>query len=667
MPSFRDFKAVKHELAELAGRLAKEAEVLELTEVAENLGEWQSKIIENRFRVLFLGDFKRGKSTAINAFLGDKVLPSDMKPCTGGITCIRYGKPPKAEAHFWEDKPPREMTMEEFKHSVVIPTELLVPESGKEVTDRRQALDKIPYKELVVYAPLDMCRNGVELVDSPGLDEDRRRTELTTSYVPKSDCGIFLLAANQLLSAGERENIESFRNMGLGDMFFVVNFWDLVEDADDPEKEATDLKDRVRKLLPNEKRVYYVSARSALRGKMRDDQAKVDESGFAIFEQEVTDFLTRERASIMMSRYHTVLHRGTSEIVEAVQQRRDLAQQSLEEVQKAYDEARPKLELAQQRQKQIEALFEEHRDTTLTRIEEDFEAFCVSLPTELEEASFEWESQGVTVEQVRQSYIKAGQRFLRMAIEKWSATSLRDICREGVDGASVQADELASEVVRDMFRIRRGAGDTSKMESTTAERLSAALTAECPEAHIAAEDMPVHPTSEPWSHAKANIVETGAAMGGGLVGAKIGSAIAPGVGTLVGWVIGFVAGAGFAGKLKDEDAQRAEAGQQVPHDAIRASVVSAFTKQISGYRKQSLPGLIENVRDVFAGHGKRYAKMLKREIKNTEGQLLQILNAKKEKSLEVEPELRRLDEVKANVDEVAASVNRLMAEYTDEE
>ena len=58
---------------------------------AENLKEVADKLAENRFHLVVLGQFKRGKSTFINSILGEKVLPTSVVPLTSIVTLLKYG------------------------------------------------------------------------------------------------------------------------------------------------------------------------------------------------------------------------------------------------------------------------------------------------------------------------------------------------------------------------------------------------------------------------------------------------------------------------------------------------------------------------------------------------------------------------------------------------
>ncbi len=67
-----------------SGKLGFERESEDLTVASKNLRQ-------GVFRILVLGDMKRGKSTFINTLIGENLLPSDVNPCTALLTVLRYG------------------------------------------------------------------------------------------------------------------------------------------------------------------------------------------------------------------------------------------------------------------------------------------------------------------------------------------------------------------------------------------------------------------------------------------------------------------------------------------------------------------------------------------------------------------------------------------------
>ena len=67
---------------------------------------------------------KRGKSTFLNALIGENILPSDVNPCTAILTVLRYGAAKKVTVHFNDDTEPELVDFQTFKHRYTIdPTE----------------------------------------------------------------------------------------------------------------------------------------------------------------------------------------------------------------------------------------------------------------------------------------------------------------------------------------------------------------------------------------------------------------------------------------------------------------------------------------------------------------------------------------------------------------
>ena len=63
--------------------------------------EVKNQLTNSKFKVLIIGEFKRGKSTFINALLGEKILPSAAKPCTAIISEVKYGTEKQKERFLW--------------------------------------------------------------------------------------------------------------------------------------------------------------------------------------------------------------------------------------------------------------------------------------------------------------------------------------------------------------------------------------------------------------------------------------------------------------------------------------------------------------------------------------------------------------------------------------
>src|SRR3712207_5135403 len=76
-----------------------EAQALTLPEVAGSLRTAAETLRQGTFRLMLLGDMKRGKSTLLNALVGEDLLPARVTPATAIITILRYGASPEVTVH----------------------------------------------------------------------------------------------------------------------------------------------------------------------------------------------------------------------------------------------------------------------------------------------------------------------------------------------------------------------------------------------------------------------------------------------------------------------------------------------------------------------------------------------------------------------------------------
>src|ERR687886_1231142 len=126
-----------------SGGLGLEADIEDLTIASKNL---RSGV----FRLLVLGDMKRGKSTFLNALIGENLLPSDVNPCTALLTVLRYGPEKKVTVYFKEGKRLEQLDFTSFKQQYTID-----PDEAKRLeAEKKQAFPNVNYA--VVEYPLPL-------------------------------------------------------------------------------------------------------------------------------------------------------------------------------------------------------------------------------------------------------------------------------------------------------------------------------------------------------------------------------------------------------------------------------------------------------------------------------------------------------------------------------
>lgn len=282
---------------------------LEMRKAVQTLAVSRTNLRERRFVIGFLGEFKRGRSTLINALLGKEILPADILPCTAAVTRVTYDTEPWAEL-VMKDGGTRRIAVEELREHITG----LTPGSGERAAQ---------VKEAVVHYPSDLCENGVEIVDTPGLNNTGRMNRDSRSVTPTVDAIIMVLAADSPFSVSEAAFIrDNIMTGGLKRLILVVNKIDTVARASNRSRliEAIRCKvhDVVREGIAGAYgkdsqryrdaewdrlgiRLLPLSARTALAGSVDGDPDLVRHSGLADLRETLAHMLGAERAALELS------------------------------------------------------------------------------------------------------------------------------------------------------------------------------------------------------------------------------------------------------------------------------------------------------------------------------------------------------------------------------
>lgn len=176
----------------------------------------RARVAGDRFNLVVLGEFKRGKSTLINGLLGRELLPTGVVPLTSVVTVIGTGKRECLVIAF-QDGREQELPVAQLAEYV---TEARNPNNARGVEMARIELDH------------ELLRGGLELVDTPGIGSiHAHNTEVARSFLPRVDAALCVLDAGQPLSAGERELfIDAARRVPI--LLMVINKIDHLDAAD---------------------------------------------------------------------------------------------------------------------------------------------------------------------------------------------------------------------------------------------------------------------------------------------------------------------------------------------------------------------------------------------------------------------------------------------------
>lgn len=420
-----------------SGKLGLERTIEDLELVSRNLGE-------GVFRLLVLGDMKRGKSTFLNALIGENILPTDVNPCTAVLTVLSYGQDKQVTVHFKDDRAPERLDFETFKQRYTIP-----PEEAKKLQEEGIiAFPNVAYAE--VQYPLTLLEKGVQIIDSPGLNDTEQRNQLTLGYINNCHAILFVLSATQPYTLGEQRYLENYiKDRGLS-VFFLINHWDEIQNRLINPEDLTALheaEDRVRQVFRTnltaycqvegedryDDRVFEVSSLNALRQRLKN--GSLEGTGFSEFIKALNHFLTKERAISELRQAKLIARQAYRTVHEACDRRIPLLSESIQELRQKIRSVQPEFD-------QLVTIRDQFKDEIRIVGERQASAIANSFRSSLPDlaATFEADFARYQPELKFFDFLQRGKRqefeaSLRLAFEKylldkiaaWSLTAQKDM------------------------------------------------------------------------------------------------------------------------------------------------------------------------------------------------------------------------------------------------
>ena len=252
--------------------------------------ELLTRLADDRFNLMLVGRFSRGKSTLINAVLGHPYLPTGILPLTSVITTVRYGSRPQAVLNFRNAGFPREIPLSQLPEYV---TQQSNPGNVK----------RLAYAE--IQLPVELLRRGLFFVDSPGLGSSiTENTETTERFFPEADAFVLITSYDSPLSEEEDRALHRIRQADRV-LFVIVNKHDTVSPSERGQV-LEFVKERLAQyFFSREPLVFSVSARQALDGKQSGNNGLVESSGIGLLEDALFHFLTEEKAEAFLANIKT--------------------------------------------------------------------------------------------------------------------------------------------------------------------------------------------------------------------------------------------------------------------------------------------------------------------------------------------------------------------------
>lgn len=384
-----------------------------LADLADTIEEKRDNIANRRTTVALFGAFSAGKSSLVNALVGERVLPVSPHPTTAAVT--RVLPPSGSEDHRTADVvfKSRERIEEEVRDAFEA---LGMEYPGLETALRQIAkLDRsrmsgtaknraeflramasgwgdihsllgetlrVSFDEFRLYAAEEqksafveridlyfdspLSRAGVALVDTPGVNSiNARHTGAAFAYLKSADAIVYVTYYNHAFSRADGEFIrqlgqvkDSFEK---DKMFFVINAADLAETPEQLDEVVEHVEANLLAYEVRNPRLFPLSSQQALEGKQKRDEALVIRSGIERFEQRFYSFLVEELTDIVVHAAYKEVERAK----EALDRWQQLLQQEAEQLQQS------KTELERTAARLLERLDEQAKEQDAERVERE--------------------------------------------------------------------------------------------------------------------------------------------------------------------------------------------------------------------------------------------------------------------------------------------------------
>ena len=321
------YKQWRKTLLDLLARTEKASNTLSLSEKEKFFSQMQQILKDDSFRIQVVGTVKNGKSSFTNALIGEDILPVNDIPCTAVVSEVKYGKEKKAIVHFCSPLPTGllneipEVTkryIEKYNYGkgtdgkdvqippLEVPYDSLykyvaIPEQSMDILFDKEKLEaykakigkESPYNVVELFFPASILRNGVELVDSPGLHEFLpQKDKVTFDYLEKADAAIYLLDATHPVTEEDMKVIElTLLKRGFKDLLMVANRIDRVQKR---ELMRIYIQAKVQEYTTN-KEVFAVSAQEACDAMKQNDPDLFQQSGIPQFKEFLINYLIQKK------------------------------------------------------------------------------------------------------------------------------------------------------------------------------------------------------------------------------------------------------------------------------------------------------------------------------------------------------------------------------------
>jgi len=373
------FKELKTTLEELINELKND---ISNKEVLEELENTKNYLDNQKFSIGITGVMNAGKSTMLNALMGREILGSAVVPETANLTIVKHNPTDTAKVYYWNqqewDRIKKSAEQLESMREFVNETNRIFGENLKNYIRPVSRFDEVDIKDLSSYtsaeasgkkcnlvkyvelgSKLDFLSDGIEIVDTPGLDDPViQREEITKEYISQCDMMLHLMNVSQSATLKDVEFIiDAVLYQNISKLLIVITRADTVtkEQLDEVIKYTKSSIERQLKAQNKDSQLDYIlktikfipiSGRMALLHRTGRAQEALD-AGFRLEDTgilEIEKYLTETLFGTNSQKGELVIQSSKNQLQKIIEKQTSFYNYELKLLSKSKDELEKELE-----------------------------------------------------------------------------------------------------------------------------------------------------------------------------------------------------------------------------------------------------------------------------------------------------------------------------------
>jgi len=432
-------------------------------------------------------------------------LPAYSKPCTAVINEIVFGEQKSATLFFKKPLPENvsdqihpaaKQYIARYKGKTIPPMEIELDEMEDYVTiqdedvedfdQQAKYIKELPFSKVVVEYPFELCRNGIEIIDSPGLNENEIRTKVTEDYLMNADAILYVFACPKVAGKSDMEYIKNQIHLhGYNDIFFICTKFDQI-----PEDEQAEFMQHAIKRLSsatsfNEKGIYFVNSSGAIKAKKQKDPVRLNNTGIPQFENSLSEYLRNNKGKVKLLQVINPCINYIDELSSRhIKGFISTLDKDFDEMQKRIEDARPNLVAAQKQKDIAEARIETETENLFSNIQgmvnSRYKVIINKIPEFVKEVELDNKIKILKYKESKEAFesevVSKMTRFVENEMSNWVQSELNPYIDNWINGLVADIGKDVDVFYDNLDKFKFNVGGVKKPKNITGlERVAATI------------------------------------------------------------------------------------------------------------------------------------------------------------------------------------------------